>query len=172
MLPLFWAVVNTMTLLTKRVDYIMSFAQKEIDEHTRREVEEGEVRAKPDMVDKLLASHMKDPARFTEADVLIGAATSVIAGADTTWITLGGIMHYLHQSPTVLKKLWDEIDEMASDGRISDPVTYAETQTMPYLQAVIKESQRMHPSTGLPWWRVVPEGGLTLCGRYFPAGVC
>lgn len=42
---------------------------------------------------------------------------------------------------------------------------------MPYLQACIKEGLRMHPATGLPLARVVPNGGTTICGRYFPEGV-
>lgn len=41
---------------------------------------------------------------------------------------------------------------------------------MLYLQAVIKEALRMHPATGLLLWRVVPEGGAELCGKFFPAG--
>lgn len=41
---------------------------------------------------------------------------------------------------------------------------------MPYLQAVIKEALRLHPATGLPLWRVVPEGGAEISGQYFPAG--
>lgn len=28
----------------------------------------------------------------------------------------------------------------------------------------------MHPATGLPLGRVVPDGGATICGRFFPAG--
>ena len=42
---------------------------------------------------------------------------------------------------------------------------------MPYLQACIKEGLRMHPATGLPLARVVPKGGATICGRYFPEDV-
>jgi len=42
---------------------------------------------------------------------------------------------------------------------------------MPFLQACIKEGLRMHPATGLPLMRVVPEEGSTILGAYFPAGV-
>ncbi|KAK6193521.1 hypothetical protein LQW54_012388 [Pestalotiopsis sp. IQ-011] len=49
-------------------------------------------------------------------------------------------------------------------------VTFKETQGMPYLQAVIKEALRIHPATALPLERVVPEGGATISGRFFPEG--
>jgi len=41
---------------------------------------------------------------------------------------------------------------------------------MPYLQSVLKEALRMHPATGLPLWRVVPEGGLQLGEHWLPPG--
>lgn len=50
-------------------------------------------------------------------------------------------------------------------------LTFQEAQKLPYLQACIKEGLRMHPATGLPMARVVPEGGATIAGRYFPAEV-
>lgn len=42
---------------------------------------------------------------------------------------------------------------------------------MPYLQACIQEGLRVHPATGLPLVRLVPEGGATISGRFFPPGV-
>jgi cytochrome P450 len=42
---------------------------------------------------------------------------------------------------------------------------------MPYLQAVIKEALRLHPAAALPLERVVPEGGATITGSFFPEGV-
>lgn len=41
---------------------------------------------------------------------------------------------------------------------------------MPYLEAVVKESLRLHSSVGLPMWRVVPEGGIEIAGQFLPAG--
>jgi len=70
-----------------------------------------------------------------------------------------------------LQKLRAEIGEMAEKGQISDPVTFEESKTMPYLNAVINEAQRMHAPTGFPLWRVVPASGARLCGQYFPPGV-
>ena len=38
-------------------------------------------------------------------DVLIGAYGSLAAGADTTWISLGSVIHFLHEHPKTLRKL-------------------------------------------------------------------
>ena len=156
-------------LLTNRVDATYVFAQKQIDNHQSRET--GKESATPDMLDRYLEFHVADPKYFTKNDVLIGASTSIVAGADTTWISLGSVMYYLHKNPKTLEKLRHEIDRMSQDRTISDPVTFEEERKMPYLNAVIKEAQRMHSPTGFPLCRVVPDSGATLCGRYSTAGV-
>ncbi|KAK7393863.1 hypothetical protein QQX98_013353 [Neonectria punicea] len=72
--------------------------------------------------------------------------------------------------PEVTRKLRQEIDEHQSRATDSKHFSFRETQDMPYLQAVIKEALRLHPAVGLPLERVVPEGGATIAGRFFPSG--
>lgn len=48
--------------------------------------------------------------------------------------------------------------------------TFKDSQEMPYLQAVLKEALRLHPATGLPLWRVVPEGGVQIGDHWLPPG--
>lgn len=60
---------------------------------------------------------------------------------------------------------------MIAKGEISESLTFSDTLQMPYLQAVIKESLRIHPTAGLPLQRVVPKGGVQLAGQFFPEGV-
>ena len=158
-----------MTFFTKQVDYTYVFAQQQIDSHKERKT--GQSSATPDMLDRFFDLHTKDPNHFTKNDVLIGAYSGIVAGADTTWISLGSIIYHLHKYPQTLTKLRNEIDEMAREGKISDPVTFEESKKMPYLNAVIKEAQRVHSPTGFPLWRMVPGSGATLCGRDFPPGV-
>ncbi|KAI1736391.1 cytochrome P450 [Xylaria scruposa] len=111
-----------------------------------------------------------DPEKFTMQHVLAGCTTNMAAGSDTTGITLSAILYYLIKNPGCLQKLREEIVEFREQGLLSASFGFKETQQMPYLQAVIKEALRIHPATGLPLEREVPEGGATISGYFFPAG--
>lgn len=172
--PWLWMGISLLTAVMKQVDYTYVFTLQCIDEHRERQkaLKPEEKSAKPkDMLTRLYELHEKDPEAFTSNDVLIGAYSNLVAGADTTWVSLGSIINYLHRNPKTLTKLRNEIDTFASEGKISDPVTWEEAKKMPYLQACLKEGMRMHAATGLPLWRTVPQGGAEICGKFFPEGV-
>ncbi|KAJ8109186.1 hypothetical protein ONZ43_g6203 [Nemania bipapillata] len=103
-------------------------------------------------VSKFLAKYEQDPEKFTMQHVLAGCTANLAAGSDTT------------------EQLRAEIAGFQQQGSLSSSFSFKETQQMPYLQAVIKETLRMHPATGLPMERVVPEGGATISGYFFPEG--
>ncbi|GKT76950.1 pisatin demethylase [Colletotrichum tofieldiae] len=96
------------------------------------------------------------------------ANSNIVAGSDTTGITLAAMLWYVYRKPDVLAALRQEIDDFTAQGQVSNPVTWKESQTMPYLQAVIMETLRMHPAVGVPLPRVVPKGGVELSGVFFP----
>ena len=60
---------------------------------------------------------------------------------------------------------------MASEWKLTNTITFAESQDMPYLQACIKEGLRLHPATGLPLARIVPKGGVTIANTFIEEGV-
>ena len=121
---------------------------------------------------KLLRLHANDPDKVTMTDVFLTCMTNIEAGSDPMGISPSAVLYYLCKNPNAMRKLREEIDDLAEKGEISDLVTFAQAQKMPYLQAVLKETLRMHPATGLPLGRVVPEGGAVIAGKMFPAGVC
>lgn len=49
-------------------------------------------------------------------------------------------------------------------------MTWKESRKLPYLDAVVKESGRLHPPFGLPFERVVPPEGAVICGQSIPGG--
>lgn len=101
----------------------------------------------------------------------MASTTNIAAGSDTTAITLSAIVYYVYSNRDVLEKLRTELKENLAAGTISSPITFKEAQRLPYLQAVVKESLRMHPATGFTMPRVVPRGGKQLAGHFFPEGV-
>jgi len=108
---------------------------------------------------------------FKMPNIMDACSSNIGAGSDTTAITLSSALYYLYTNPDKLAKVREEIDSQAAEGRISDPVTFQEAQGLTYLQAVIKETLRIHPAVGTILPRVVPKGGVEMSGYYFPAGV-
>lgn len=97
-------------------------------------------------------------------------SSNILAGSDTTAIFLRTIFHRLLSHPSTLVRLRTELEFAASAGQISIPVTWKESLALPYLDACIKEAGRVHPPFGLPLERVVPSGGVTICGEYIAPG--
>ena len=92
---------------------------------------------------------------------------NMMAGSDTTAITLRAAFYYILKQPRIIKKLQAELDA----ARLTLPISYKATQSLPYLDAVVREACRVHPGVGLMLERTVPEGGLALDdGRHIPAG--
>ena len=154
--------------------YIMQFVQDKIRTHAphspnQDDVEGGAPKAQ-DFVEKMMLARDKNPEKVTDYHLYMMGLSNVVAGSDTTAISLSSIMYHLLHNPEVLEKLRAEIDSFTRSGRCSPRVTFKESQEMPYLQAVIKEALRMHSATGLPLWRVVPAGGAEISGYRFPEG--
>ncbi|EHY53724.1 hypothetical protein HRR83_003937 [Exophiala dermatitidis] len=109
-------------------------------------------------------------ADFGLLDVTTEIWTMIWAGSDTTSIALCSIFYHLHKNPATLAKLREEIDTAFADGTLKKPIRFNDAIKLPYLHAVVREAMRIHGSlgTGLP--RVVPPGGVEICGRYFAGG--
>ncbi|KAJ5588333.1 cytochrome P450 pisatin demethylase [Penicillium hordei] len=118
------------------------------------------------MTMKVVQAQAQNPEKLSDYDILATASANVGAGSDTTAISLSSILYHLLQAPRCMERLREEI---RSSGTTGNP-TFKETQTMPYLQAVMKEALRVHPATGFPMFRVVPQGGEVLAGQFFPEG--
>ncbi|KAL0937232.1 cytochrome p450 pisatin [Colletotrichum truncatum] len=123
-----------------------------------------------DFIMKLVHARKERPDAISEEAIFLTGGANVAAGSDTTSISLSGIMYNLLKNPHAMQKLRKELDDAVANGSVSSPITFKESQALPYLQAVIKEGLRMHPATGFTMPRVVPKGGRPLAGTFFPEG--
>lgn len=93
----------------------------------------------------------------------------VILTCGSSVSTSCAITYYLAANPAAQTKLQAELD--AALANEDDPAsTFELTKNLKYLQAVIDESIRLHSTSGIGLPRITPEGGLTVCGKYFPEG--
>lgn len=124
-----------------------------------------------DLLSRFLQLEKDNPAKFDTLDTQILATLNIFAGSDTTSIALRAVLYFLIKDQRVWTKLQKELDTAVADGTMSEATTYNEAQKVPFLQACIKEAMRLHPSLGTQHTRLVPEGGVTIDGRYLPPNV-
>lgn len=156
--------------------YVMEFTKDCIADHEEKRTkgipvdgaEDNETRV--DILTKFFKKHAQDPKAFTMHHLAMGCVSNMVAGSETTGNSLSGILYYLLKTPQTFQKLRQEIDERKKQGKIGRFVPFKEAQEMPYLQAVIKEALRLHPSVGVPFERVVPPGGAQIGDYFFPEG--
>lgn len=146
--------------------YIVSFAARQL---ARYEKQEFNTLPLKDMLDRF--KRFKDEEQVMDDATMLSHATSnIFAGSDTTAASLRAIFYNLCRHKPAHDKLLSEIDAADREGRLSDPLTFAEAQNLPYLQAVIKEALRIHPAVGLLLERLVPKGGAEIGGVHLPEG--
>ena len=116
-----------------------------------------------DFLDHFLdASTVPDPPGYNLPLVTQWMHVNVMAGADTVAISLKAILYYLHKNPPKKEKLLQEL----TSAHLKTPVSWKESQHLPYLDACIKEGLRLHPPIGFGLEREVPESGLQMSDGY------
>ena len=93
-----------------------------------------------------------------------------VAGSDTTANAIRLTLLALLTTPSAFSALQSEIAHAISHKLISSPITNAEAQALPYLQAVIREGIRLYPPSNSTFDKLVPPGGVTLHGYFLPEG--
>ncbi|KAJ5910342.1 hypothetical protein N7504_004985 [Penicillium tannophilum] len=125
---------------------------------------------KPDFLDKFIEAKENHPDVVDDTLIISWLMVIMIAGADTTAITLNAALYYSLKEPSVWQRLRSEIPAHDSKSSFS-PTSYKDARDFPYLNAVVREALRFHPGVAMLLERYVPKGGLNLPdGRHVPAG--
>ncbi|KAL8723333.1 MAG: hypothetical protein Q9181_007306 [Wetmoreana brouardii] len=121
-------------------------------------------KGRPDFLQHILEQSRGESA-LTATEIEKTAATTIVAGSETTGTLLSAITTHLIKHRDVMDRL---VDEIRSAYASEDEMTMANLARLPYLDAVIRETLSIVPPvpTGMP--RVVPPGGATVCGKWLP----
>ena len=144
-------------LLSVEPDGFSTFSRNLL--HERQSGADGYTGVRRDFLSRFMAAKKTHPDIVDDDQVISYMNNNVVAGSDTTAISLRSIVYYVLKNKVVHEKLLAEVDSM-KDG--FEPVSWKQSQNRPYLDAVIKETFRMHPAVGLGLERIVPSQGLTL----------
>jgi cytochrome P450 len=92
----------------------------------------------------------------------------IIAGSNSTAHALRMTLLSLITTSSASAALVAEIRSAAS--RITVPISWADAQALPYLQAVVREGLRMWPPVQGLGFKRVPPGGDVISGLFVPGG--
>jgi len=127
-----------------------------------------------DFLTRFYQAQRAHPDFMTDRQILAASISLITAGSDTTAASLSAIFYFLLRSPPALRALLDELAAAAASGVLrpaaQGPVSWAEAQRLPYLDACIQESLRLHPAIGMLLERHVPPAGATIAGCRVPGG--
>ncbi|KAG4137632.1 hypothetical protein ERO13_D07G083500v2 [Gossypium hirsutum] len=144
----------------KKLDRLL---QKLVNEHRRMKQENND---NGSMVDHLLNLQQSDPNYYTDEIIKGLMLVLILAGTDTTSVTIEWAMSNLLNHPEVLKKAQAEIDtEIGQENLIDEP----DVSKLKYLQSIILEAQRLHPALPLLLPHV-PSTDCTIGGYDVPGG--
>jgi cytochrome P450 len=149
------------------------FVQDSINE---RSFLQEELREKPETEQRLDMFHFlresKNPdtgaPAYSPAELWAEANMLIIAGADTTAVSLCGIFFYLVRDNIRLDKLAHEIRSTFASA--NDITPGQKLQSCIYLRACIDEGLRLAPAGPSETGREIKPGGATINGIHYPAG--
>ncbi|OQE12795.1 hypothetical protein PENFLA_c062G09343 [Penicillium flavigenum] len=94
----------------------------------------------------------------------IEAGNLIVAGSDTTAVTLTYLIWVILSHPSLRLQIEKELISLGDD------YDEADLESLPVLNATITETLRLYGAAPGSLPRTVPEGGVTLSGFYIPAG--
>ncbi|KAM0270038.1 hypothetical protein ACHAQH_009574 [Verticillium albo-atrum] len=112
---------------------------------------------KPDFLDRFIQAKSENPDVVDARQIVSYLAINMLAGADTTAITIKAVLYYVLRAPRVREKLEAEILAAEFSRQHSIPPAYSEVKCLPYLEAVVREAMRLHPGVAMTLPRYVPS---------------
>ncbi|KAK8042994.1 hypothetical protein PG994_013477 [Apiospora phragmitis] len=111
----------------------------------------------------------QNPGRMHRHEIDSAAFNAVAAGSDTVSSGIQAFLYYMMRHPNAWRRARQEMQDAGLGGR-QGPISFADTQGLPYLQACLKEALRIFGPGAMGLARRAPPGGLEIGGQTFPEG--
>jgi cytochrome P450 len=113
----------------------------------------------------LAAADSAEKTSLTPEQVREEAGNLIVAGSDTTAVTLTYLVWAVLKQPALQARLEDEVAQLGPE------LNTSELEVAPVLNSVIEETLRLYGAAPGALPRIVPAQGTTISGHYIPAGV-
>lgn len=117
----------------------------------------------------------KDPETggpLPEQEIIAESISFIVGGSDTTSTTMTNVVDIVSRHPEIQERLQKELDETFPSDDLSEWVAdFASVEKLPVLNAVLRETMRIKPTSATGLERVTPQGGRIIAGKFIPAGV-
>ncbi|KAJ0312193.1 hypothetical protein COL516b_001265 [Colletotrichum fioriniae] len=122
---------------------------------------------RPDVFSWILEEYqsLKNPTWQDTLNLYGDAYLIIVAGSDTTAASLTCLFFELAQKPDVYQRLREEIDDYFAQN--AEP-EHSALSKLPYLQACIDETLRLHPPVPSGVQRMTPPEGIDIDGTFIP----
>ena len=154
---------NRISSMFSKTELITTIAAKRVQERMEKG---GAASSHQDLLDRYFQAQEKAPELFDTRRLVALTLTIVHAGSETTGHSLTITFYHILTHPHVYARLRKEI----SEANLSFPPQYTEAVKLEYVEACIKESQRIEPIARGPTEREVPPSGTTISGTFIPGG--
>ncbi|KAK4427690.1 cytochrome [Sesamum alatum] len=150
---------------------VNAFVGKIIEEKRLKRAENGRLEVADDhqhshdFVDVLL--DLENENRLSDSDMIAVLWEMIFRGTDTVAILLEWILARMILHPEIQAKAQHEIDSVIGTNR---PVADSDLPNLPYLQAIVKETLRMHPPGPLLSWARLAIHDTCVGPHFVPAG--
>ncbi|KAI1162161.1 benzoate 4-monooxygenase cytochrome P450 [Nemania serpens] len=149
---------------SKAVDPVMTYASSIVRDRLEKPT------PTTDMLNNFIHLQQSQPDRLSTREIIGALYINLMAGHDVLAVTLRSVLYHVARAPQVEKKLRSELATLETNYPISVPVPFSALQELPYLDAVIQESLRIHGNLGLVNERVTPPEGAFIDGYHIPGG--
>jgi len=142
---------------------VRGYGTESIKRH-KRMLLSGELTEKSTFFSKILENDNNGKAVLSDSDVEIEASNFIVAGSDTTAVTLTYLIWAVLQHPEVRAKIEEEVLELKQGAALE------ELEKMKWLNAAIEETLRLYGAAPGALPRVVPPQGALFQGYHLAKG--
>lgn len=148
------------------VQPVLQKHQQATDVRVQRRLDGGAVDAREDIIKYALSGKEK----LNTPELFLNASHLWLAASETSTTSLAAMTFFLLQHPEAYRRLVEEVrTTFETEEDLADT---ARLPTLKWVDACIKEAQRLHSPLPTPLPRYIPAGGADICGQFVPEGSC